>query len=253
MTVIEVEGVVGLRDVGGMPAGTGRVRTGRLFRSGALAGIDAEGAARISALARRIVDLRSIEEVAAAPTPIDGVPIIALPLYHGSPRSFFEQGYDLVGIYRHLLAESAPELVAAVRAIASGEPTLVHCTAGKDRTGLVIALALCAVGADRDAVIADYALTAALIPEAERRATSERLRRAYPDSPHAAVLATDSPAEAMRETLVALDRDHGSARAFLAAHGLADAELDALDAALRDSHALIDADPPATTDIGVNA
>ncbi|MGN8027464.1 tyrosine-protein phosphatase [Microbacterium sp. 22242] len=254
--MIEVEGVVGLRDAGGMPAESGRIRTGRLFRSGSLAAVDAEGAERIRALVRRIVDLRSVEEVAAAPTPIDGVRIISLPLYHGSPRSFFEEGYDLVGIYRHLLAESAPELVAAVRAIAAGEPTLVHCTAGKDRTGLVIALALSAVRADRDAVVADYALTGALLPEAERHATSERLRRTYPDSPHAAVLATESPAEAMRDVLAELDREHGSVRAFLAAHGLVDDELAALDAALCEPHTIHGPDRPgatSTTDIGVIA
>ena len=232
MTVLEIDGVVGMRDVGGIPAGSARVRTGRLYRSGALSSVDDRGADAIRALVGRIIDLRSDDEVAAAPTAVGEVELIRLPLYHGSPRSFFLEGYDLAGIYRHLLAESMPELVAAIRAIAAGEPALVHCTAGKDRTGLVIALALAAVGADREEVVADYALTAELIPASDRRDTSERLRRAYPRSPHAAVLATESPASVMRDVLAEIDRVHGSVRALLAAHGLTAAELTALDDAL---------------------
>ncbi|MGO4680029.1 alpha-L-fucosidase [Microbacterium sp. 2MCAF23] len=235
MTVLQIDGVVGLRDVGGIPAGSARVRPGRLYRSGALSDVDRRGAEQLRARVGRIVDLRSDDEVAEAPTVLADVEIVRLPLYHGSPRSFFLDGYDLAGIYRHLLAESMPELVAAIRAIAEGEAVLVHCTAGKDRTGLVIALALAAVGADRDEVVADYALTSSLIPEARRRATSERLRRAYPQSPHAAALATESPAAVMRDVLAEIDATHGSVRALLAAHGMTAEELSALDRALLDA------------------
>src|SRR5690606_27911327 len=135
-------------------------------------------------------------------------------------------------IYAHLFAESSGRLVEAVRVIAAGEATLVHCTAGKDRTGVVIALALEAAGADRNAVVADYARTGELIPAAARRATSERLAKKYPQSRHAWMLATESPAEVMRDALTALDEQWGSASAYLRAHGVSAAELAALVAAL---------------------
>ncbi len=227
-----IDGVPGFRDVGGLPAGDRVIRSGRLFRSGHLAAVGAEGADAVRSHVRRIVDLRADDEVAEHATPITGVAITRLPLYLGSTRSFFEQDYSLGEIYAHLLAESSAQLVEAVRIVAQGEPTLVHCAAGKDRTGVTIALALSAVGADRAAVVADYAMTAGLIPAEHRRATSERLAAKYPESQHAWMLATESPAEVMSAALDDLDARWGSAADYLLAHGLAAHELSSLRAAL---------------------
>ncbi|WP_245861044.1 tyrosine-protein phosphatase [Microbacterium aurantiacum] len=232
MTVPEIDGVTGFRDVGGIPADGGVIRTGRLFRSGHLAGLGAQGADAVRARVRRIVDLRADDEVAADATPLTGVEITRLPLYLGSARSFFLEDYSLGEIYAHLLSGGSNRLVDAVRIIAEGEPTLVHCTAGKDRTGVTIALALAAVGADREAVVADYASTGDLIPAEHRKATSERLAKKYPQSSHAWMLATESPAEVMRETLANLDAEWGSAAGYLIAHGLSTQELSALRSAL---------------------
>lgn len=233
--IVEIDGVTGFRDVGGIPADGGVIRTGRLFRSGHLAGLGAQGADEVRARVRRIVDLRADDEVAADVTAVAGVEITRLPLYLGSTRSFFLEDYSLGEIYAHLLGGGSNRLVDAVRIIAAGEPTLVHCTAGKDRTGVTIALALAAVGADRESVVADYALTGDLIPAEHRRATSERLAKKYPQSSHAWMLATESPAEVMRETLANLDAEWGSATDYLIAHGLTASELSALRAALVES------------------
>ncbi|MFP3381581.1 tyrosine-protein phosphatase, partial [Bacillus sp. SIMBA_069] len=72
------------------------------------------------------------------------------------------------------------QLATAVRLIAdSGEdPVLVHCTAGKDRTGLVVALALLAAGVDREDVVADYAQTADNLAGPWADAMLERMRAA---------------------------------------------------------------------------
>lgn len=242
--MVVLQGVVGFRDVGGIPAEGGMIRTGRLFRSGHLAAADADGAMLLKTSVARIVDLRSDEEAQTDATAVAGIPITRLPLYLGSTRSFFEQDFSLGEIYAHLLAESSAQLVDAVRVIAAGEPTLVHCTAGKDRTGVVIALALSAVGAERNAVVADYARTADLIPAGHRRATSERLAAKYPQSQHAWMLATESPAEVMAQTLSDLDARWGSASAYLRAYGLTDDELAALGAALVEP---IPASAPVTT------
>jgi len=234
VTVIAVDGLTGFRDVGGMSAAGGVIREGRLFRSGHLAGLDEEGADALRTRIRRILDLRADDEAAEDVTALEGVAITRLPLYLGSTRSFFLEDYSLGEIYAHLLSGSSAQLVAAARMIAAGEPTLVHCTAGKDRTGVVIALVLSAVGADRDAVVSDYALTSQLIPAEHRRATSERLAAKYPKSQHAWMLATESPAEVMRATLAALDAEWGSAAEYLLAHGFTIEELAALRAALVD-------------------
>lgn len=235
MTAAEIEGVANFRDVGGIAAASGVVRSGQLYRSGQLSGLTAQGTADLGARVRRVIDLRTDAEVASALTPPAVGGVVRMPLYSGSVERFFTEDFTIEDIYCHLLEYSAPRLVSAVRLIADGEPTLVHCAAGKDRTGVTIALALAAVEADREAIVADYALTAALMPAEEHQATAERLRRKYPSSTHAAALATHSPAEVMREMLASIDEAWGSATGYLAAYGFSDDDLRALRTALVDT------------------
>lgn len=232
MTILDVEGVNNVRDVGGMPAEGGRIRSGVLLRSGQLSNVTTNGAALLRSRVQRIVDLRDGEEVAAEPTEIEGPDTTHLPLFLGSVRSFFEADTSLDDLYLHLLEESGERLVEAVRIIAAGEPTLVHCTVGKDRTGVTVALALAAVGADREAVIADYALTESQLPVERSRRIIAYLRSQHPEAVHAVALATQSPADVMRRLLAQIDERWGSAAGYLRANGMTDAELDALRAAL---------------------
>lgn len=232
MTVIRIPGVTNLRDVGGIPVGASRVRPGRLLRSGQLARLTPESAQLLRDRVRRVVDLRDDAEVRAEPSALGAVPTERIPLFLGSTASFFADDMDLVGMYRHLVDDSSDRLARAVRVIAQGEPTLVHCTVGKDRTGVTVALALSAVGADRDAVVADYALTASQLPEARTRAIVDYFRSHMPDSLHAIQLATESPAPVMAALLSEIDERYGSAAEYLRSAGLSGAELDALRATL---------------------
>ncbi|MFK0241118.1 tyrosine-protein phosphatase [Microbacterium sp. NPDC090281] len=232
MTILEVEGVSNVRDVGGIPAKGGRIRPGVLLRSGQLSGATTTGAAALRANVQHIVDLRDGEEVAAEPTEIEGPDTTHLPLFLGSVRSFFEADTSLEDLYLHLLEESGERLVEAIRIIAAGERTLVHCTVGKDRTGVTVALALSAVGADREAVIADYALTESQLPVQRTQRIAEYLRTQHPEAVHAVALATQSPAPVMRRLLQQVDERWGSAAGYLRAQGMTESELAALSAAL---------------------
>ncbi|MFY9712576.1 MAG: tyrosine-protein phosphatase [Microbacterium sp.] len=235
MTILDVEGVNNVRDVGGMPAAGGRIRSGVLLRSGQLAGVTPEGADALRSRVRHIVDLRDGEEVAAEPTDIPGPETTHLPLFLGSVRSFFEADTSLEALYVHLLEESGERLVAAIRIIAAGEPTLVHCTVGKDRTGVTVALALAAVDADREAIIADYALTESQLPVERSRRIAAYIRAQHPEAVHAVALATQSPAIVMRALLERVDERWGSAAGYLRANGMSDEALAALKAALVES------------------
>ncbi|CAH0123728.1 tyrosine-protein phosphatase [Microbacterium foliorum] len=237
MTVLDVGGVTNVRDVGGMPARGGRIRSGVLLRSGQLSGVTTAGAHEVRRRVAHIVDLRDGEEVAAEPTEIDGPDTTHLPLFLGSVRSFFETDTSLDDLYLHLLEESGSRLVDAIRIIAAGEPTLVHCTVGKDRTGVTVALALAAVGADREAIIADYALTESQLPAERSRRIVAYLRSQHPDAVHAAALATQSPAPVMRALLQKVDERWGSASGYLRANGMTEVELERLHAALVESDA----------------
>ena len=108
----------------------------------------------------------------------------------------------------------------------------MHCTVGKDRTGVVVALALAAAGVDREAVIADYARTEDFLPAERNAAVVAAIRAVHPENVHVEDLATRSPAPVMRALLERLDRDFGSPAGYLAAHGFTDAEAERLRAVL---------------------
>lgn len=233
MTVLDIDGVNNVRDVGGIPTEDGgRIRAGVLLRSGQLSGATTNGATTVRRSVQHIIDLRDGEEVAAEPTEIEGPDTTHLPLFLGSVRSFFETDTSLDDLYLHLLEESGDRLVAAIRIIAQGVPTLVHCTVGKDRTGVTVALALSAVGADREAVIADYALTASQLPAQRSQRIAAYLRAQHPEAIHAVALATESPAPVMRHLLEQIDERWGSAAGYLRANGMTEEEMTALRTAL---------------------
>ena len=228
MTVLDIDGVFNARDVGGMPAARGRIREGALLRSGSLVSATATGIAELERRVSRIVDLRDGQELVEAPSAVTTIETTHLPLFLGSVASFFDDDLSLEEMYRHLLESSGKRLVDAVRVIAAGDRTLVHCTVGKDRTGVTVALALSAVEADRDAVVDDYALTATLLPEERNRRITAFLRAQHPHSENAVALATLSPAEVMAGMLDEIEAQWGSAADYLIANGLADDELAAL-------------------------
>lgn len=232
MTVIHVEGVFNVRDVGGMPAEGGRIREGRLLRSGNLVAATPAGLSELEQRISHIVDLRDDQEVASAPSATTEIATTHLPLFLGSVASFFEDDMSLDEMYQQLLEESGERLADAIRIIARGEPTLVHCTVGKDRTGVTVALALAAVGADREAIIRDYALTASMLPHERNRRIVAFLEVQHPEARHAVALATLSPADVMRRVLEQVDARWGSASGYLTANGLTEADLAALRRAL---------------------
>ncbi|MFJ4037769.1 tyrosine-protein phosphatase [Microbacterium sp. NPDC090007] len=228
MTATLVSGAANFRDVGGLAAGEGRTRSGVLYRSGNLVQVDDAGLATLRGLGlRRVIDLRDAAEVAHAPSRLDdlSVEVQHEPLFLGSVASFFERDVSLEELYAAIVDDSADRVVAVVRGILTAQPVLVHCTVGKDRTGVTVGIALAAAGVDRDAVIADYARTEKLLPAERNEKVRAAIRALHPGNVHAEDLATRSPARAMRSLLERLDRDHGSPAGFLRAHGMTEVEL----------------------------
>lgn len=223
-----VPGAMNLRDVGGLRAGSGATRHGVLFRSGNLARLDADGTRALADLRlRRIIDLRADDEIAREPSRIAGLDIVTqrVPLFLGSVESFFRDDLSLDEMYRRLVDDSSEGVVAVVRGILADQPVLVHCTVGKDRTGVTIALTLAAAGVDTEAVVGDYARTEGLLPPQRNRKIVETLRSLHPEAVHLEDLATRSPAPVMRALLDDVTYRYGSAGDYLRAHGLADDEI----------------------------
>jgi protein tyrosine/serine phosphatase len=149
-----------VRDLGGLPAGDGhRIRTGALIRSDNLSRLTEQGVAAVRAAGvSRIVDVRNPAECEFDPSPFRADPMYRnQPLYRETDT--FDPALTLAQDYIVLLDHNPDLLAAAVGAIADAPAggVVVHCHAGKDRSGNVVALALGVVGVPADAIAADYA------------------------------------------------------------------------------------------------
>lgn len=225
---MSVPGALNFRDIGGLPAGDAVTRSGVLFRSGNLARLEDDGRAALGALGiRRIVDLREDDELTRDPSLVEGLDMdtVRAPLFLGSTASFFTHDVSLADMYRGLIDGAADRIVEVVRSVIQTQPVLVHCTVGKDRTGITVALMLAAVGVEDEAVIADYALTETLLPAERNERIVAYLRRMHPEAVHLEELATRSPAVVMRGMLADLHDRFGGPVEYLRAHGLTENEL----------------------------
>jgi hypothetical protein len=133
----------------------------------------------------------------------------------------------IVRAYMSYLRRRADSVVGAVRAIARAEgAVLVHCAAGKDRTGVVVAVALDAAGVDRDTIIGDYLATAAridaIMARLARSPTYRRELEGHDPQKHAPVPGT------MERFLELVDDQLGGSVAWLEAHGLSGPDIDRL-------------------------
>jgi protein-tyrosine phosphatase len=141
-----------------------------------------------------------------------------------------EIGSDLPAAYRTMLALAAPAIEEIVGVIvderSADGPTLVHCAAGKDRTGIVTAVLLSGVGVSDENVVADYLLTGERLP-AVRAALSRRPM--YAAGPGQLPVFSAEPIETV---LAVLRHDYGGANRFLAQAGVSSAQLRALAAVL---------------------
>ncbi|MGO4247481.1 tyrosine-protein phosphatase [Paenarthrobacter sp. RAF54_2] len=125
-----------------------------------------------------------------------------------------------------------PDWVAdALRPVAEGKRTLVHCSLGKDRTGVVSAIALMAAGESDEAVVKDYTATTRNLPNL-LQVMAETWRLHVPSTPaqyfSPDLMILQSPEAAIRHFLVGFAREFGDARSFLREAGLTAVEVEAL-------------------------
>ncbi len=170
---IPFEGVPNFRDFGGYPTQDGRyVRRGLLYRSGALSDLSPNDIAKLRALGVKLVcDLRTDYESEVAPdTPLEGAELWRLPVIQQDEsavkaRTFLFDRHRLDAVmietYQMFVRQKAHIFGAAITRFAQAEnlPALFHCSAGKDRTGILAALLLGALGVSDELILADYSLS----------------------------------------------------------------------------------------------
>jgi len=182
--IISLEGAVNFRDLGGYATTDGRRTKWRvLFRADGLSELTTADLAKVASLGiHTVVDLRSGYEVEQSRFDVDAHPVDFhhFPFIDQLPDvESWERAPGLLGAqYREMLDDAVPQITAAleVLATASALPAVFHCTAGKDRTGLLSAIVLSLLGVPQDTVVADYALSG----EAMERLRAKLILK-YPD------------------------------------------------------------------------
>lgn len=221
---LPIEGCVNFRDLGGYRNRDGRtVRWRRLYRSDALQDMTSDDASyAIKELGlRMVVDLRNSDEAerdGRGPLADSAVEYRHIPLLEERGFPPFT-GQDVVErlstTYQWLVHNSGARVATAVNAIAEAEGGVVfHCSAGKDRTGLMAAMLLEVLGVDDETIAADYILT--------NEAVEGILRRIQAMQPHASPTTQSLAAQplALQRFRDTLHREYGGAEAYLRNHGV---------------------------------
>ena len=238
------DGCVNVRDLGGVPtADGGETRFGAVVRADSIRRLSDGGWAALVAYGiRTVVDLRFGSELEAdvpRELPVEVVHVPVLPEADSAHWAVLDAIRDGApdgvaakrDVYLEFLERFRPNFGLAVGAVAQApDAVLVHCLAGKDRTGLVTALLLRLANVAVDEVADDYALSERNLAEVHERwiaAAADEVERARRRRTAA------SPREAIVQVLEELERRYGGARGYLRAAGVDERDLDAVAARLR--------------------
>ncbi|WP_235735477.1 tyrosine-protein phosphatase [Nocardioides alcanivorans] len=231
MSEPQLNTLVNLRDVGGLPIqGGGVTNSDVLYRGDAFWPGDVTPHQVKVWPPAVVIDLRSDAEVARVRYDWTEPAVFRHhPIHEAAvPTDLRAQG-QLVDLYRFLLKQ-APDRLAAVANIVGDDlegPALVHCAAGKDRTGIVVASLLLAADVEPEAVIDDYVQTAgnmdALI---ERWAAAARAAGREPNADAFNNTWLLSPREAITEVVEVFEGHQGGTRGWLLANGADEARLE---------------------------
>lgn len=239
---VPLEGASNFRDFGGYRTTAGRVRRGLLFRSDRLSRLTAQDFDVLRALKLRlIVDLRRSSERADEPTLWQGAhepdqlhapvfddgntPSSLLKIAENPHTRSADAAADMMrDVYRALVSEPAPlEQIGGVLkrlATETATPVVLHCSGGKDRTGVLAALLLSALGVAWDEIVADYLLTEQLYDS--RELLAERSSQIFETHGVAMDEAALAPVFAVHRSYLEAARQEATAR-FGGINGLLDA------------------------------
>jgi protein-tyrosine phosphatase len=235
---IALERVFNFRDLGGYTAGDRVVRWGRLYRADGIHRIEGADLARVASLGiRTVVDLRTRGELDEhGRFPVDGLGAS----YHHLPllervwdRELLDGERDavefLAGRYLDMLDHGADSIVKALTMISQTErlPLVFHCSAGKDRTGVLAAILLSVLGVSDADITDDYALSRPAMRELAAWVRAER-PEAYEAMAAQPPAFLDAPPLAMRLFLDVVRAERGPLADHLVSVGLAPAAVGAL-------------------------
>lgn len=235
---LSIEGMSNVRDLGGLPTRDGKkVKAGVVVRSDNPKGMTEQGHIDLMTVVgpRTMIDLRIEVEVEHDGYTIrdESVTVVnfpMLPLSGVTPEQIEAGAFDnLVDDYMGQIEINGDSVLGALRLIASSDqhPILYHCTAGKDRTGIVSAMLLDILGVEHETIAADYHLTTEnMLPIIERIRNAPVYKENGLAFAPAWIFSSDP--ETMLAFLERMTAKYGSAEGWALQHGLNQAEIDAI-------------------------
>jgi protein-tyrosine phosphatase len=223
---VPFEGIANFRDLGGYRTRSGAAtRWGLVFRADALHGLSPGDLVRYDDLGLRIVyDLRGDLERAERPNPVESRPLTIIgrpadvvpPTEVPTGETKADGERILHDLYLGLIEHAAVHIGELFTGLtkADGLPAVFHCHAGKDRTGIVAALLLEALGVERSVVLDDYELTARYRLRTHQETSYQRLVESGL-SPEAAAGVLTTPRWAMEAALDDVDRRYEGVEPYL--------------------------------------
>ncbi len=241
---IELEGAHNARDLGGLPTPDGPTRPGVLLRADALDALTVDDVERLTAVVglAHVIDLRSsaerdergrgrLGETGVRYTELEVIGPADLERRRLARAAAYAEGRAPAEImsdgYVELLELGAEAFVEGFHRIVEpgGAPVLVHCAAGKDRTGVMVALLLDVAGVERSFIVEDYAASDARMTKiVERIGASASYERPADDEVQAFMFGALAPT--MERFAAHLDARWGGGAGFFQAHGVDDDALE---------------------------
>jgi protein-tyrosine phosphatase len=240
---ITLERAFNFRDLGGYVGRGGRtVRWGRLYRADGIHRIEGADLARVAALGiRTVLDLRTVGELddhgRVATESIDAayhhLPLLERVWERELPGEELDAVDYLAARYLEMLELGSGSIITALEAMSTPDrlPLVFHCSAGKDRTGVLAAVLLSVVGVSDDDIAADYALSRTAMRELAEWVRTER-PESYETMAAQPPAFLAAPPLAMQRFLALARGQYGSLTDYVRASGADDAVVDALSSTL---------------------
>ena len=238
MRRLPLEGAYNVRELGGYTTAHGTITRWQTFlRADSLHALSVQAQQQlIDYGVRSVIDLRSHYEIELEPNVLaasSSVRYVNIPLLgqmnNGSPADIPR---DLFSIYKYILDSCQTNVAEVMRTFLAdgGVPALFHCSAGKDRTGVISALLLALAGVDDETIVQDYALTGHYL-KPKLALYRQRAAAAGRDMAAFELLLLSEP-QTMRDTLQYLHNVYRGAGAYLSHIGLRDRESNQLRSAM---------------------
>jgi len=224
---LNLEGADNVRDLGGLPAGSGQqTRSKRLLRAEFTHALTEDDIQNLPGI-RTAIDLRSKNEILVAPLPWpeEGVTQLHCPLPMLSGEELPRGDHDLVAAYLGYLEINPAPMLRAVRTLfdPANHAVLFYCAAGKDRTGTVSAMILDVLEVPREVIAADYALSDGRMSRISSRLAAIDIYR--DNLKNIAPTALRAEPETILAFLKELDSRHGGPEQWLLSNGVQPVEI----------------------------